>query len=258
MRVLLVDDHTLFREGIALLLRPLIQPLETWEAGSCEEAFAVIEQRGPADLVLIDLGLPGASGLEGVQRLREAHPEVPVVVMSSADDKDTVLAALDAGAMGFIPKSSTSAVMIGALKLILAKGIYLPPSVFLAARNPAPAAAPMTSPAAAVTPMRAAAPAGPDFPAGASARRPSDLGLTPRQADVLHLLLQGKPAKLIGRDLDLSLSTVKAHTSAVLRALNVTTRTQAVVAAGRMGLRFDDGLSPQAVSSDSFSASSRR
>lgn len=240
MRVLLVDDHTLFREGIALLLRPLVQPLETWEAGSCEEAVAVIEQRGAADLVLIDLGLPGASGLEGVQRLRAAHPEMPVVVMSSADDKDTVLAALDAGAMGFIPKSSTSAVMIGALKLILAKGIYLPPSVFLAARNAAPAAAPATAPAVAVTPMLASMPAAPDAASGAAARRPADLGLTQRQAEVLHLLLQGKPAKLIGRELDLSLSTVKAHTSAVLRALNVTTRTQAIIAAGRMGLRFED------------------
>ncbi|MGM9483256.1 response regulator [Roseateles sp. NT4] len=241
MRVLLVDDHTLFREGIALLLRPLVQPLETWEAGSCEEAVAVIEARGAADLVLIDLGLPGASGLEGVRQLREAHPEMPVVVMSSADDKDTVLAALDAGAMGFIPKSSTSAVMIGALKLILAKGIYLPPSVFLAARNPAPATPPAAmTPSAAVTPMLATAPAGADAAAGSPPRRPADLGLTSRQAEVLHLLLQGKPAKLIGRELDLSLSTVKAHTSAVLRALNVTTRTQAIVAAGRIGLRFDD------------------
>lgn len=232
MKVLLVDDHTLFREGIALLIRPLVQPLQTWEAGSCEEAFAVIDERGPADLVLIDLGLPGASGLEGVRRLREVHPEMPVVVMSSADDKDTVLAALDAGAMGFIPKSSTSAVMIGALKLILAKGIYLPPSVFLAARSPAP------------TPVgvAAAAASAPPSPQGAvaAARRPVELGLTPRQSEVLHLLLQGKPAKLISRELDLSLSTVKAHTSAVLRALNVTTRTQAIVAAGRMGLRFDD------------------
>ena len=234
MKVLLVDDHTLFREGIALLIRPLVQPLQTWEAGSCEEAFAVIEERGPADLVLIDLGLPGASGLEGVRRLREAHPEMPVVVMSSADDKYTVLAALDAGAMGFIPKSSTSAVMIGALKLILARGIYLPPSVFLATRGPAPA--PVGVGVVAVAPSPLPSPQ----EAVAATRRPAELGLTPRQAEVLHLLLQGKPAKLIGRELDLSLSTVKAHTSAVLRALNDTTRTQAVVAAGRLGLRFDD------------------
>ncbi|MFT7775477.1 response regulator [Roseateles sp.] len=257
MRVLLVDDHTLFREGIALLLRPLVQPLETWEAGSCEEAVALIQERGAADLVLIDLGLPGASGLEGVRRLRETHPEMPVVVMSSADDKDTVLEALDAGAMGFIPKSSTSAVMIGALKLILAKGIYLPPSVFLAARNPASAAAAAAMPVAS-TPAATVQP-GPGSAGGSPQRHPADLGLTPRQAEVLHLLLQGKPAKLIGRQLDLSLSTVKAHTSAVLRALNVTTRTQAIIAAGRLGLRFDEAPPPaQAASNESLSASSRR
>ena len=229
MKILLIDDHPLFREGVALLLKPLVDGLETWEAGSCEEAFELLGQRGSVDLVMIDLGLPGLSGLQGLSRLRQEHPEVPVVVMSSADDKDTVLAVLDAGAMGFIPKSSTSQVMLGALRLILAQGIYLPPSVFLAGRAAMPAG-PAPAQAAAVAP---------------SGRRPAELGLTPRQADVLHLLLQGKPAKLIGRQLNLSLSTVKAHTSAVLRALNVTTRTQAVLAASRMGLRFDEPVAAQ-------------
>lgn len=242
MKILLIDDHPLFREGVALLLKPLVDELQTWEAGSCEEAFALLAQRGGADLVMIDLGLPGLSGLEGLARLRRDHPEVPVVVMSSADDKDTVLAALDAGAMGFIPKSSTSQVMLGALRLILAKGIYLPPSVFLGGRVLSPA-------------LPAMAPASPP------GRRPTELGLTPRQADVLHLLLQGKPAKLIGRQLNLSLSTVKAHTSAVLRSLNVTTRTQAVLAASRLGLRFDPPMptqGPAGDASDSCMASSSR
>lgn len=229
MKILLIDDHPLFREGVALLLKPLVDGLETWEAGSCEEAFELLARRGSADLVLIDLNLPGLSGLEGLKQLRKDHPDVPVVVMSSADDKDTVLAVLDAGAMGFIPKSSTSQVMLGALRLILAKGIYLPPSVFLAARA-APAVGPAPAGAAAAPPANAVE----------AGRKPAELGLTPRQADVLHLLLQGKPAKLIGRQLNLSLSTVKAHTSAVLRALNVTTRTQAVLAASRLGLRFDE------------------
>jgi DNA-binding NarL/FixJ family response regulator len=244
MKILLIDDHPLFREGVALLLKPLVEGLETWEAGSCEEAFALLAQRGSADHVLIDLGLPGLSGLEGLSRLRSDHPEMPVVVMSSADDKDTVLAVLDAGAMGFIPKSSTSQIMLGALRLILAKGIYLPPSAFLSGRAmPPPAPAQM-------------------MVQGAQGRRPAELGLTTRQADVLHLLLQGKPAKLIGRQLNLSLSTVKAHTSAVLRALNVTTRTQAVLAASRMGLRFDDPVPAQGPAvdgaNDSCMASSNR
>jgi len=244
MKILLIDDHPLFREGVALLLKPLMEGLETWEAGSCEEAFAVLEERGSADLVMIDLGLPGLSGLGGLARLRRDYPDMPVVVMSSADDKDTVLATLDAGAMGFIPKSSTSQLMLGALRLILARGVYLPPSVFLSGR-----AMPPASPASAA------------LPAAAPDRHPGDLGLTPRQADVLHLLLQGKPAKLIGRQLNLSLSTVKAHTSSVLRALNVTTRTQAVLAASRMGLRFDTPHPAQAPSmdgNDSSMASSNR
>lgn len=246
MKILLIDDHPLFREGVALLLKPLVDGLQTWEAGSCEAAFELLAQRGAADLVLIDLGLPGLSGLEGLKRLRQEHPEVPVVVMSSADDKDTVLATLDAGAMGFIPKSSTSQVMLGALRLILAHGIYLPPSVFLAAR-----AVTAASPAASMAATSVAAPG----------RRPAELGMTPRQADVLHLLLQGKPAKLIGRQLNLSLSTVKAHTSAVLRALNVTTRTQAVLAAGRLGLRFDEPAAaqePVSALSEACIASSKR
>lgn len=237
MKVLLIDDHAMFREGIALLLRPLVDELVIWEAGSCDEAFAVLAQRGAPDLVLIDIGLPGLSGLEGIGLIRESHPGTPVVALSSSDDRDTVLKALDAGAMGFIPKSSTSALLIGALRLILAKGIYLPPSVFLGPAGAGGTASLRLAPRAdAVHPAAAgtsAAAAGPS-----RGRRPADLGLTPRQADVLYLILQGKPAKLICRELDLSASTVKAHTSAVLRALNVTTRTQAVVAAGRLGLSF--------------------
>lgn len=231
MKVLLIDDHALFREGLVLLLAPLVAPLEPWEAGACEEAFVQIEQRGPPDLVLIDLGLPGLTGMEGLALLRERLPQLPIVVLSSADDRDTVLAALDAGAMGFIPKSSNSGVLLGALRLVLARGIYLPPSVFLQGRKDSgrsPEAAQLV-----------------DAPAtlgstGAPGRHARELGLSPRQVEVLHLILQGQSAKLICRELSISAGTVKAHTSAVLRALNVTTRTQAVIQAGKLGLRFSD------------------
>src|SRR6185369_17882887 len=104
------------------------------EAGSCEQAFAVLQKDAGVDLVLMDLGLPGLSGLDGIGMMRERHAEIPVVALSSSDDRETVLKALDAGAMGFIPKSSSSGVLKAALKLILAKGIYLPPSAFLTDR----------------------------------------------------------------------------------------------------------------------------
>jgi DNA-binding NarL/FixJ family response regulator len=132
-----------------------------------------------------------------------------------------MLAAIDRGAVGFIPKSSTSDEMFAALRLVMARGIYLPRSRVHLPGTPA------GSPGAAAPFGRAPAPV-----------TPRALGLTPRQVDVLRLLLLGKPAKLIARELDVAESTVKTHTSAVLRALNVTTRTQAVVAASRMGLSF--------------------
>ncbi len=231
MKILLIDDHPLFRDGVALLLARLGPNVVVLQAGSCEEAFEVIAHTAEIDLVLIDLHMPGTPGIDGIVVLRERRPDIPVVVMSSDDDLATVLRTLDQGAMGFIPKSSSSQVMIGALKLILAKGIYLPPSVFLDNRVNVGKHAMLPLP----TPLKTAPPQ-----TSAEAGKAHDqLSLTPRQAEVLYLLLQGKPAKIIARELDLSLSTVKAHTGAVLRALNVTTRTQAVVAASKLGIRFD-------------------
>ncbi|MGK5019803.1 response regulator transcription factor [Janthinobacterium sp. LB2P10] len=217
MNILLVDDHPLFREGLSLVLHSLMDDVSTSEAGSCEQALEHLDSHR-VDLVLLDLGLPGMSGFEGLAAVRRDHPDVPVVVLSSNEDRASVMQAIDGGAMGFIPKSSTSGVLAGALRLILAKGVYLPATVFLSDRNiPSP---------------------GPSAPATPRARTCADLGMTQRQSDVLHLVLQGKSTKIICRELDLSLSTIKAHTSAALRALNVTTRTQAVIAANKLGLAF--------------------
>jgi|KBSSwiStaDraftv2_1062776.scaffolds.fasta_scaffold860488_1 DNA-binding NarL/FixJ family response regulator len=219
MKILLVDDHALFREGVALLLQRLDPDVVVVEAGNSRDALRSIDENPDCELVLLDLGLPDLSGLDAIAAIRERNAGVPVVVLSASEEKAMVLRALDQGAMGFIPKSSTSELMLGALKLVLSKGIYLPASVFLGEARPS---APLA-----------------DVSASQTHRSPADLGLTDRQAEVLYLILQGKSIKLICRELDLSASTVKAHTSAVLRALNVTTRTQAIVAAGRIGLRFD-------------------
>ena len=214
MKVLLVDDHAILRESLAMLLQSMLpEPLVAWHAGSCEQAFSAIEANGAPDMVLIDLGLPGMSGIEGIARLRELAPATPIIVLSSSDDRETVLRALDAGAMCFIPKTATSGIFESSLRLVMAKGIAVPQSVSNRADS-----------------SQVAEP---------SVTRPADLGLTQRQSDVLYQILQGRSAKLIARDLSLSASTVKTHTSAVLRALNVTTRTQAVVKASDIGLRFD-------------------
>jgi DNA-binding NarL/FixJ family response regulator len=172
----------------------------------------------------MDINLPDTSGINAIALIRAEFPVIPVVGLSSSDDKQTILDTIDAGAMGFIPKSSSSAVLFAALQLVLSKGIYIPPEAFLRDRG---------------VPSTMSPRAGTDKSATSECATPADLGLTPRQSEVLFLVLQGKSAKAIAKDLSLSSSTVKVHTSAALRALNVTTRTQAVIAAGRVGLRFD-------------------
>jgi DNA-binding NarL/FixJ family response regulator len=217
MKILLVDDHTLFREGLRLVLSQLEPGCDIYEASNCSAAFDKAREHSDFDVVLLDLNLPDMPGFEALTVLREEHPHMPVVVLSASDDKATVLEALDRGAMGFIPKSSSSQVMMGALRLVLAKGVYIPPAV-LQSTGPATAAPPRAATAKAV--------------------HAADLGLTERQMDVLGLIVQGKPNKLICRELGLAEGTVKTHVTAVLRALDVTNRTQAVLAVSRLGLTF--------------------
>lgn len=213
LRILLVDDHALFREGLSLLLLRAEPRAEVVQAAGCEAALAWLDRHGPADLALVDLMLPGMPGMEGLSRLRERWPQMPAVALSSDDSPSTVMAALDRGAMGFIAKSASADELGAALGIVLRRGIYVP------AQGSGPPGRPEG--------LREQVPA------------PHALGITPRQADVLRLILQGKSTKLICRELGLSEGTVKTHTSAVLRALDVTTRTQAVIAASRLGLRFD-------------------
>jgi DNA-binding NarL/FixJ family response regulator len=208
MKALLVDDHILFREGLALLMSNAFPELDCQQAGSISQALQVLGGDPEIRLVLLDLGLPDSAGVTSLRRLREGAPHTTVVVMSADETPETVLAAIDEGAAGFIPKTSRLGAMRGALETVLAGGVYLPP-VMLGQR-------PETPPAV------------------------TSLGLSPRQLDVLRLLIDGKSNKLICRELELSESTVKTHLAAIFRKLEVSSRTQAVVAAARLGLRLGD------------------
>lgn len=210
MKLLLVDDHPLFRSGLMYLLRTLDSQLQVDEAGNCNQALARAGE--DYDLVLLDLKMPGVNGLDALSAIRSSFPQSPAVVLSAEDDPRLVRQAIDSGAMGYIPKSSTPDVMIQALRLILARGVYLPPSVLNAEVE------------------------GPK-PGGAAAADSID-GLSPRQMEVLRLVIQGKPNKVIASALDISEATVKAHLSGVLRALGARNRTEVVYAAAKMGLRL--------------------
>jgi DNA-binding NarL/FixJ family response regulator len=175
-------------------------------------AFDLADQHPDLDLMLLDLNMPDMSGIAALDELGRRHPDIPVVMLSGSEDRPSMRAAFDHGAAGFIPKSALSEVLVSALRLVFAGGIYVPPQLLDAADPPL---------------RRTAA---------AAATGDPRLDLTDRQQEVLNLLLQGKTNKEICRLLQLAEPTVKVHVSAILRALGVHTRMQAVVAAGRLGL----------------------
>jgi len=214
MKILIVDDHPLIQEALQHVLAALDPALEIIQAQDASEAHAALSREPDIDLILLDLALPDSDGFELLGDLRREWPGMPVLVLSATHDRSTVEHALDLGAMGFIPKTANTRVLLEALRLVLSGGVYLPSESGRANGGIRPRA---------VT-------------------RPDQLGLTLRQADVLKLLVQGKPNKLICRDLRLSEGTVKVHVSAILRALNVRTRTQVVIELARRGVRLDSPM----------------
>jgi DNA-binding NarL/FixJ family response regulator len=226
MKFLVVDDHALIREAMRGVLKELCGEAVVLEAASAAQATAFIGQHPDLALILLDNKLPDRNGVELLRELREAYPAVSVVMLSAFSDRETVVEALDNGALGFIPKTDSREVLLGALRLILAGGTYIPPGVL--ARAGAASGGPMGASAA-------AAPAA-ERPATPQKRlSPADLGLTERQVDVMALMMQGKSNKLICRELDLAEPTVKNHVSAILKALGVTNRTEAVLAVAALG-----------------------
>lgn len=215
MRILVVDDHPMMAEALALAMRTLERATDVETVGDLRSAIDVAGEN-KFDLCLLDLGLPDCSGIDALARLREAVPALPVVVVSGADDAEHVLKALDRGAMGYIPKTSPRNVLLSAVRLVASGGIYVPTEA-LKPREPSGAAASDAT----------------------ATKTADDLGMSARQREVLDLLLKGLPNKLIARKLDISENTTKIHVSSVLRALGVTSRTQALIAASRLGLRLE-------------------
>jgi DNA-binding NarL/FixJ family response regulator len=227
VKILVVDDHPLILEALRHVLRALDGEASIHDARTAEDGRRLADEHPDARLLILDLSLPGADGFSLLHEFRTAHPSIPVVVLSASDQREDIMRAIDLGAMGYIPKSSSNQVMLNALRLVLSGGVYLP-SIALALREGAAGEAPRVA-------------------EGAAARTtPRELGLTARQAQVLALILQGKPNKVICRELGLAEGTVKIHVAAILRALNVSTRTQAVIEASRLGLQLESAM-PAAV-----------
>ena len=218
MKILVVDDHVLVREALRGVLKELKGGATViLEATDSRQAMRQIDQNPDVELVLLDLGLPDRNGLEILADLGERYPTISVVVLSAHRDRDVVLKALDLGALGFIPKSAQREVMLSAFNLIFSGGVYIPPEILVRHES---ASAPEPT---ALAPPRLQG-------------SRSDVGLTERQMEVLALMMQGKSNKGISRLLDLAEPTVKIHVSAILKAMRVTNRTEAVIAAGALGI----------------------
>ena len=229
MKVLLIDDHPLILSALQGVIRGIGDDVTVVGVEGAVTARAELTRDENYDLVLLDLSLQDADGFELLHELRANYPAIPVVVVSATERASDVIRSIDAGAMGFVPKRSSGTSLAGALQTVMAGGIYLPEPMMALMHSPSGAEGDADAESG-VTQMNAHAGPGANQKVGSLEK----LALTPRQTEVLSLLLQGKPNKLIARDLNLSVETVKDHVAAVLRALNVSSRTQAVLAVGQM------------------------
>lgn len=212
MRVLLASDQAMLRDGLQQSLlshgetRTLIATADSWAA-----ALGTIRSDSSLSVVVVDLDMAGFSFPQAIAELRGCGSALPMVAISASDDPQRITAVLHGGAAGYVPKSASCPVLWGAIGLASAGGMYLPPQLL---RRPEPTS---------IVPQ----PALPPFGAYAGLPPPD---LTRRQADVLRLMAQGKPNKVISRELGIASGTVKAHVTALLRALRVNNRTEAVSA----------------------------
>jgi DNA-binding NarL/FixJ family response regulator len=210
MKLLVVDDHPVLREGLVALLRQLGPDAVVLEAGDAQTALRLVDEQRDLDVVILDLVMPGMNGLSALPEFGRSRPDLPVIVLSSSEEPRDARKALAQGALGYVPKSASQHTLILAIKLVLQGEIYVPPLILneVGAR-------------ARSTPMRDG---------------DTDAILTPRQIEVLRRLSEGQPNKTIASELNLSEKTVKAHVTAIFKALNVVNRTQAAAAGRESGL----------------------
>lgn len=217
-RLIIADDHPLFRDALRGAIDGALPQTRIDEAGSFDELIKILAGDREAELILLDLAMPGVSGFSGLIYLRAQHPDIPVVIVSASDDAATIRRAIDFGASGFIPKRLGADMLRAAVQKVLGGDIWIPADIDLSVDSD------------------------PE-----SARLRDRLStLTPQQVRVLMMLSEGLLNKQIAYELNVSEATIKAHVSAILQKLNVESRTQAVIVASRIALGQWNGSEPAA------------
>ncbi len=203
LKILAADDHPLFREGIRHFLLTLDSEVIILEAGSLQNTLEILRENSDIDLILLDLIMPGMNGLEGLRVLDECNPMIPIIILSASEDPDDIAHTLAQGATGYIPKSSSSSVVIQAIKQVLAGEIYKPEILCKQESYQNPCG-----------------------------------GLTHRQREVLRLMVEGLSNKAIADKLFVSERTIKHHIAAIFRMLAVENRVQAMAKIRKMDLQI--------------------
>lgn len=220
IKVLLVDDHALFRDGMRYVLQQLADEVEILDTGNFTEALQLVMANPDLDLALLDLHMPDSNGVSSLQLFHQRFPTVPLVVVSGSDQRDDIESVMNLGAMGFISKMSASKAMLSALRMVLDGGVYVPPQLLQQAVS-------KLEPGQALNDKRS--------------QRASKYGLTPRQLQVLQLIGAGMSNKDISRELNLAEGTVKIHVAAIYQTLHVNSRVEAVETARRFGFIAENG-----------------
>jgi len=216
MKVLLVDDHSLITDAVSALLQDIDPDVEIHTGATAPEAMKLVEQHPDADLLLLDLGVPGATGTSLLEAIVAQVPDLKILVLSGMQDQRSVMRTLQLGAAGFVPKSMATDKLTSAIKFVMSGGFYIPADLLEEAQRLGPLSGP---------PQRVQN----------AAIGSSRIALTERQEQVLQLLARGAPIKIICRELGLSEGTVKTHVTAIYRAFGASNRTEALLAARRNG-----------------------
>jgi DNA-binding NarL/FixJ family response regulator len=214
IRVLMVDDHALFRDGMHYVLRQLADEVEVLDTGDIDEAFRLAEANPDIDLVLLDLNMPGSYGIPTAASFHQNFPSLPLVIVSGIDQPDDIERVIEIGAMGFISKMSAGKVMLSALRLVLDGEIYVPTQIL----------------------GKHAGIGEPRSRCDGRLTRDCATGMTGRQLEVFKLAALGFSNKEIGLDLGVAESTIKVHLAAAYQTLHVKSRAEAIQAAQQLGI----------------------
>ena len=219
MKILVADDHELFLKGLEFIIHDMHPEAELLFAKDYTEEFKLIDEHKDLDLILTDLAMPGSRWLDAIQKIHKKVPDVPIIILSAVFDKEIVQKTIEIGAAGYIPKTSSNAVIMSAINLVLSGGVYIPAELLQNTNQNEFDLLKQVE----------------------NIEEDKDIQekvkiLSPRQIDVLNLISQGKSNKQIAYDLGLTEGTIKLYVTAILKILNVYNRTGAVIEAAKLGL----------------------